>query len=194
MVPTPDEVRSLLVSKSLVLDDEIPEAALPDDVADRPTISILYRSTPERWLDAWTRTVGSPRVPTTVISIDEPVRDAAAVTGSSPSDVDRIDSNVQVRGVPPHNLAKLGELITGSLEEMTTADNPPILYFDSLTDLLQYVDVEEAFQFFTILINQIGASDGITVVLADPTVHEEQDINLLSHVFDDEFEADRTHP
>ncbi|MBX0323739.1 hypothetical protein EGH21_11940 [Halomicroarcula sp. F13] len=57
--------------------------------------------------------------------------------------------------------------------------------FDSLTELLQFVDVQSAFKFLHMLAGQLREVDAVGHFHVDPAAHDDQTISRLKPLFDD---------
>jgi len=81
----------------------------------------------------------------------------------------------------PSDLTGLGIAIRRHLEEW----EPPItVCFDSLTSLLQYVDLETAFEFLHVLSGQLYAAGAVAHFHLDPSAHEERTVTMLETLVD----------
>lgn len=90
-------------------------------------------------------------------------------------------------GVTVHTQA--AEDLTGlgiTLSELLTADGDirTVVCFDSLTMLLQYIDVETAYQFLHIVTGRIHAVGATGLFHMDPTAHDDQTVAVMTSLFD----------
>lgn len=85
------------------------------------------------------------------------------------------------------NLTKLGVRMTNRLEEIDSGigNHQILVCFDSVTELLQYVDTEQAFKFLHVVTDQFTESGAIAHFHMDPHAHDEETINTLRTLFDD---------
>ena len=81
----------------------------------------------------------------------------------------------------PGDLTGLGIAIQTVLDEWTGAIG---LCFDSLTSLLQYVDLETAYEFLHVLIVGLNARDVNAHFHIDPDAHRDQTVHALSSLMD----------
>jgi hypothetical protein len=95
---------------------------------------------------------------------DADINPAAVQSISNPSDLTGI-------GI------KVGEFISGR-------DGPIAVCFDSLTALLQYVDLETAYEFLHALTGQLYSADAVSHFHIDPSAHDEQTIDTILSLFD----------
>lgn len=82
----------------------------------------------------------------------------------------------------PTNLTKFGVTMTESLDELSGVQ--PAVCFHSLSALLQYVSVEQAFQFVSVLGNHFDAAGAHGHFHMDPAAHDAQTRATLEQVFD----------
>jgi hypothetical protein len=67
-----------------------------------------------------------------------------------------------------------------------------VVCFDSLTAMLQYVDVETAYEFLHAITGQLYAADARAHFHIDPTAHDRTTVDSIASLFDAvvEFGAD----
>lgn len=85
------------------------------------------------------------------------------------------------------NLTKLGVRMTNRLEEIVgrLGDHQTYVCFDSVTELLQYVETDQAFKFLHVVTDQITESHALGHFHMDPHAHDEETIKTLRTLFDD---------
>jgi hypothetical protein len=81
----------------------------------------------------------------------------------------------------PSDLTGLGINIGQFLSEF---DDPVLVCFDSLTSMLQYVDVQTAYEFLHAITGQIHAADARAHFHIDPSAHSDQDVAAIVSLFD----------
>lgn len=74
---------------------------------------------------------------------------------------------------------KVGEFVSGHDERITVC-------FDSLTALLQYVDLETAYEFLHALTGQLYSTGATSHFHIDPSAHDQRTIDTLLSLFDAE--------
>ncbi|MFB6105654.1 MAG: hypothetical protein ABEJ70_01645 [Halobacteriaceae archaeon] len=113
-----------------------------------------------------------------------PPADLVVVAAGNAADRDAdAATDYHVRRLPdPSNLTKLGVAMTESLDEV--ADHTPVVCFHSLSILLQYVNVEQAFQFVSVLGHHFESAGARGHFHMDPKAHDEQTLATLEQVFD----------
>lgn len=155
------------------------ETFLPDSPSALDVLAVDYRQTPDQWVDEWRRYVGDRPRRCAIISVNETTRSATTASGQR---------NVQygpdtVAGVEsPTDLTGLGIAISEFFDEHGGQDT--VFTLDSLTFLLQYVDLQRAFRFLHVLSNRVKSTGATAHYHMDPGAHDEQVISTLSAVFD----------
>lgn len=81
----------------------------------------------------------------------------------------------------PSDLTGLGISIGKFLSEF---DDQVLLCFDSLTSMLQYVNVQTAYEFLHAVTGQIHAADARAHFHIDPSAHGDQDVAAIASLFD----------
>lgn len=174
------------VSNVLVLSSTLDEGAreayyerlLPDRPESLDVLAIDYRRTPDQWLDEWERRVGTRPGRCTIVSVDETTRSVAPsqnrTTRRGPNTVACLES--------PTDLTGLG--ITVSEYLAAEGGERTVVIFDSLTVLLQYVDLQRAFRFLHVLANRVGTVDATAFYHMDPGAHDDRAVATLSSLFD----------
>lgn len=161
------------------------ERLLPADPGSLDVLTVDYRQTPDKVLDEWRRYAGQQPRRTAIICIDETTRSAAAAQSSSslPSGP---DTAATVEN--PSDLTGLGI----SVSEYLTAhgNDETVVIFDSLTVLLQFVELQRAFRFLHVLANRISTAGAVGHFHMDPEAHTDQEIATLSSLFDAVAEYD----
>jgi hypothetical protein len=86
----------------------------------------------------------------------------------------------------PANLTQLGIQLTSCLDSLPGADADAklVVCFDSITALLQYVDVEQAFKFLYILTDRFSDANALAHFHLDPDAHADETVNTLLPLFD----------
>lgn len=89
----------------------------------------------------------------------------------------------------PTDLAGIGITVNDWLDRREDGDQP-VVCFRSLTELLEYVDLQAAFRFLHVLTGRIAAANACAHYHLDPGAHDEQAVNTLSNLFDDVVSID----
>ena len=150
------------------------EMLLPDEPSEVDVLAVDYRRTPDQYLDEWKRYVdGQPRR-CGIVRVDESTRSDGDETEVGPGAVAAVES--------PTDLTGLGIKVGSYLENYGSSDT--IVTYDSLTMLLQYVELERAFRFLHVLTNRVQDADAVAHYHMDPKAHDEQVMATLSSLFD----------
>lgn len=80
----------------------------------------------------------------------------------------------------PNDLTGLGIKLSGLLAEW----DGPVVCFDSLTSLLQYVDFETAYEFVHAVSGKVHAADARAHYYIDPEAHDPQQVAGLTSLLD----------
>lgn len=179
-------------SNVLVLSPTMDEAArrsfyehlLPADPGSLDVLTVDYRQTPDEVLDEWRRYAGQRPRRSAIVSVDETTRSAAArssATVSGPADTATTVEN-------PSDLTGLGITVSEYLSAHGNADT--VVVFDSLTVLLQFVELQRAFRFLHVLANRVGTAGAVGYYHMDPEAHTDQEVATLASLFDAVAEYD----
>jgi hypothetical protein len=122
------------------------------------------------WLEWWERHEGSRPEDLVFVTTGEPPGEPpVGVT------VERVSS--------PNDLTALGIRVADHLERWREAGIRPSVCFDSLTVLLQYVDVETAYKFVHVLTTRIANADARAHFHLDPRTLDERELSTIESVF-----------
>ncbi|MFP4188986.1 MAG: hypothetical protein ACLFR5_06230 [Halobacteriales archaeon] len=83
----------------------------------------------------------------------------------------------------PGDLTGLSMRIGEVLSELHEDD--VYLYFDDVTSLLQYTDLNTAYRFLNVLTGRIDAADAVGYFAVTPDAHDERTLNTLRNLFDE---------
>lgn len=175
--------------------------ACPNDsnVDEQNLLLVSLDGNPDRRLDVWRRNCGLPST-VGVVTWDES-RGAAGVASSSgtsslPTPGNETISVTTVAG--PDDLTGIGMKVSQCLSAWADAPERTAMCFDSVTTLLQYTDVQQAFRFLDVLTSRISAVDGIAQYHMDPAALDDETVErikgLFSHVFRFDTETGEWRP
>jgi hypothetical protein len=143
-----------------------------DQVVPSPLDSLLvvsYAAQPVDWLEEWERTATVP--------------EEVVLVGSDERDLDR--SGVTRVAQSPEDLTGIGITVSERLTEWHDPLGEGSLFvFDSLTVLLQYVELKRAFRFLHVVANRVKSTDAVAHYHLDPGAHDAQTVATLSSLFD----------
>lgn len=146
---------------------------LPDGSAVMDVLAVEYRRTPQQFVDEWDRfRAESPRR-FGIVSVD------VSPTASTGADVER---GAVAHIESPDDLTGVGMKVGRYLDRY--GDSNTVLTFESLTLLLQYVDLERAFRFLTAITSQIRQLGAVAHYHVDPNAHEDRELATLASLFD----------
>lgn len=127
---------------------------------------VSFADDPARWLDDW----GDDGPPETAVLVEEIERDG---TAGHPG-VERIVEE-------PADLTGLGITVS---ERLTDWGSESLLIFESLTVLLEHVELKRAFRFLHVLVNRVKATGATAHYHLDPDEHDDRTIATLTSLFD----------
>lgn len=85
----------------------------------------------------------------------------------------------------PGDLTGLSMRIGAALSDLE--DEDVIIYFDDVTCLLQYTDLNTAYRFLNVFTGRVRQSGGVGVFGITPGAHDERETNTIRNLFDDSF-------
>lgn len=142
------------------------------DVAPPSELNVLwvsYTRAPDACLSTWrTHATGAPGQ-RAVLALGEQHRGA----GAGEVAVEVVDD--------PGDLTGLGIAVSRYLEEW---DGSTALCLDSLTALLQYVELETAYEFLHVLCERLYDADAVGHFHLDPAAHEERAVTAFASLVD----------
>lgn len=154
------------------------ETLLPEQPETLDVLAIDYRQTPDQWLDEWERRVGQRPRKCTIVSVDEATRSVSTTANETA----RRGPNTVACIKSPTDLTGLGITVSEYLAD--EGGERTVLTFDSLTVLLQYVDLQRAFRFLHVLTNRVQTVNATAYYHMDPGAHDDKDVATLSSLFD----------
>lgn len=186
-------------------DDATPEVY---DVLSRPDetnlLVLSYDDGPDAWLQNWRTTVGDLPSEVGFVHVGVKTRSAAAAhadaLGSAPagttpagttSDPITADGLLLADAVSdPTDLARLGVTASEYLEVWDGNGRETVVYLDSLTDLLENVDLDHAFRFLHVLGSRIESVDASGYYLIDPAAHDDHSLAVVRELVDSVIDLD----
>jgi hypothetical protein len=97
---------------------------------------------------------------------------------------DRTPASVTVTRANPNDLTGLAMEWRNAFNEFARTDNDVVVCLDSITAMLQYVSVEEAYRFVHMASGQIHEVAGQAHFHLDPDAHDDQTISTMKTAFD----------
>lgn len=139
-------------------------------------LRITYSDTPpelvEEWRDHHGRIPGRMGI---IVVGDQP--------GSYGNDANLPDS-VFVTTANPNDITGLGMRLNNYLKD-GNRDSQLVVCFDSVTEMLQFADMQPVFKFLHMFVGQLRDANAIGHFHLDPGAHDDQVISRLKPLFDD---------
>lgn len=189
-VPAAEPANTLILSSPATAGSEfcIDNLAVTDP-ADTVALLVTYptQDSPKQWVQSWEQYTGDKPAHLNVIQVGDFTRSAASATTTPAPQANGITPVETVNS--PRDLAGLGIVISEFLgqwetERWTEEPSQIVVCFDSLTTLLQYVDLQQAFRFLHVLCGRLASVDAVAHFHLDPAAHDDQTITTLRHLFD----------
>ncbi|MXR40975.1 hypothetical protein GRX01_06420 [Halobaculum sp. WSA2] len=152
-------------------------------------VVVTFEDTASDWLADWRTRYGDLPEEVAFIRIGGYTRDRRTETISTERGRTRV---VRTGVTSPTDLTRLGISISRRLGEAEDHDLTPVLCFDSITELLEYVDVERLFRFLTTLTSRVRTIGGSAHYHADAASSDEETLRTLRQVFDDTLDVTDT--
>jgi hypothetical protein len=175
---------TLLLSSSFAEDTEETCTGLLQSGAASETnvLWVSYTKSPDQQLRRWQSHSNDRPANMGMVSVEDSTRSVAAGNGGS-SDLMGPDKPVETVS-SPNDLTGLGIRITEFLTDWEENDNRTVVCFDSLTALLQYVELETAYEFLHIITGRMAALDAFAHFHMDPDAHDDQTIQSVTTLMD----------
>jgi hypothetical protein len=160
---------------------------LPSEVCDtlsRPAetnlLVLSYRDSPDEWLRSWQNRVGELPAEVGFVHVGETTRSAASRSGASarpqtPGDTLPLAETVS----DPTDLAAVGVRASEYLEAWDGNGRQTVVVLDSLTGLLEFVDLDRAFRFLHVLTGRVESVGGRGYYLLDPDAHDDRSVSTV---------------
>lgn len=163
------------------VDDACTELLLPAD-GDRPSaLWVSYTRVPTARIRSWLSAVETPGN-VGVVSVGER-------TLEDVRDIEGLEDSLLETVTTPGDLTGLGITLQNALEGW---EGDVALCFDSLTSLLQYVDLETAYEFLHVLTGRLYAQDVVAHFHIDPEAHDDRTVAALTSLMDAVVSVDET--
>jgi len=158
--------------------------------AGERVLYVTFTNTPVTLLAEWDDHCGRRPDRAAFVSVDANSRSTVFDNFTSNTDLSN-ESGITVDQVQsPGNLTKLGIRITNRVEALSEVpENDGItICFDSITALLQYVQVDEAFRFLHVITERFADVGAVSHFHMDPYAHDDETIDTLVTLFDAVYE------
>jgi len=149
-----------------------------DDPAAAAVLGITYTQSPGKWAADYERETGAAPAEGTVVSVGD--WGSEVETEASQWTLETVDH--------AGDLTTLGV----TLSQYLTADGSgrKRLCFDSLTALLQFVELRQAFQFLHVVTGRVSSADAVGHYHLDPEAHDERTLATIRGLFDAVVDVD----
>ena len=144
-------------------------------------LRITYSASPAELVESWRETHGALPGRMGIVVVG----DGAGLGRASDAD---LPDSVFVTTANPNDVTGLGMRLNNYLSDHES-DTQLAVCFDSLTELLQFTDVQSAFKFLHMFTGQLREVDAVGHFHLDPGAHDEQTISRLKPAFDDAVEC-----
>lgn len=181
---------TLLLSSSFAAETEEACTNLlrPGPTGESNVLWISYTKSPDEQLRRWQSHSSDRPAEMGMVSVEDSTR---SVAGASSGSSDLMGPNKPIETVSsPNDLTGLGIRITEFLTDWEDNDNRTVVCFDSLTALLQYVELETAYEFLHIITGRMAALDAFAHFHMDPDAHDEQTVESIATLMDAVVETD----
>lgn len=153
--------------------------------AETNLLVISYRSDPDEWLAEWQTHGGAIPADFGFIHVGDMARSAAAPASGTPAQA----APHFVTGISdPTDLTGLGIQISEYLEQWAGTDRQTIVYFDSVTVLLQFAELDRVYRFLHVLAGRIKSVEGHAYYRLDPNAHDVQTLSTVQNLLDNTIE------
>ncbi|MEF8851523.1 MAG: hypothetical protein V5A28_03750 [Haloarculaceae archaeon] len=167
------DARNVLLSAPSMSGDErgvCTDLLLGADPAETSVLWVTFRRDPGGCIEQWTGATA-----------DVPLNGAViAVGGAGAGDVDVEWADVESVS-SASDLTGLGIAIG---EFLSVWEGDVVVCFDSLTAMLQYVELETAYEFLHAVTGQLYAADARAHFHMDPSAHDVQTVDSITSLFD----------
>ena len=165
-------------------DDLCPGLLLAEEPSSTNLLWVTYTDTPDACLRKWLHHANGRPADVKVISVGDTMRSTSAAQPGSggrtatptPSAVDSLPN--------PGDLTGLGIKISEQLQQWRVDNNRTVVCFDSLTTVLQYVELQTVYKFLHVLTGRFDTVDACAHFHMDPNAHDEVTVNTLKSLFD----------
>jgi len=156
-------------------------AAAPPETLD--VLRVTYSRDVDELVDEWLDAHGALPARTGIVRVG----DGATLTGADPEAADL--DGVAVTTANPNDVTGLGMRLNNYLGDHDP-DLQLVVCFDSLTQLLQFTDVESAFKFVHMFTGQLRDIGAVAHFHMDPDAHDTQTVSRLKPAFDEAVTVD----
>ncbi|MFW5935373.1 MAG: DUF7504 family protein [Halolamina sp.] len=184
---------TLLLNSSFADEENCTQLLHPDAAADTNVLWVSFTKSPDQQLRRWRDHADGQPAEMGIVSVEDSTRSVAADAGTAGGGPSLPETNAPIETVTsPNDLTGLGIRITEFLTDWAENDNQTVVCFDSLTALLQYVELETAYEFLHIVTGRLATVDAFAHFHMDPEAHDQQTVEVLTGLMDAVVEVDET--
>lgn len=182
---------TLLLASSFAGDEEgaCIDLLRPDADDKQNVLLVSYTKSPDAQLRRWRAHAEQRPANLGIVSVEDSTRSAAAASaGGDATGPEGREGPIETVS-NPNDLTGLGIRITEFLDRWDD-DQPMVVCFDSLTALLQYVDLETAYEFLHIITGRLAAIGARSHFHMDPGAHDDRTVESVVSLMDAVVEVD----
>jgi hypothetical protein len=153
--------------------------------AETNLLVLSYREGPDEWLRDWQTQVGDFPAEVGFVNAGEMTRSAAARSGASARLQNPVGDMALTETVSdPTDLATVGVRASEYLEAWDDNGRRTVVVLDTLTGLLDAVDLDRAFRFLHVLAGRVESVDGRAYYLLNPDAHDDRSLSTVRELAD----------
>ena len=156
----------------------------PTVPAELDILVIAYTRSVTQVINNLKQHIGERPANLAIVDVGGIMRSASGESASS-----AIQPEMTIYTNSPGNLTGLG-ITFGAFRTQCDRENQIVVCFDSVTAMLQYVDVKTAFRFLHTITGQIRSIEGFAHFHMNPEAHDPQTVATITSLFDDVIEVD----
>lgn len=150
-------------------------------------LAVSLMGSPDSRLDAYRRAAPGGRLPAKVaiVTSGDVTRSAAAASTGTNTVLGPGGAQIATTSVSePGDLTGIGMKVSKCLDSWADDGNQTVVCFHSLTVLLQYVDLQKAFQFLHVLTKRVESAGGVAHFHLDPAACDDRTAATIRSLFD----------
>ena len=173
---------TLFLSPSFTDERDCTDLLHPTEAEETNLLLVSYTKSPDRQLSRWREHTDERPAEMGIVSVEDATRSVVAedggASGSEGPSLPETDAPVETVN-SPNDLTGLGIRITEFLTDWEDNGGRTVVCFDSLTALLQYVDIETAYEFIHIITGRLATVDAFAHFHMDPAAHDDQTVEIV---------------
>jgi hypothetical protein len=158
------------------------------DPADETVLAVSFDESPRDKARRWDDNLDTPPDELAVVAVGDSPAEAApeSSSGEEESSTPTVIHTIADRG----DLVSLGEAISRQLSEWEHGDDRTVVCFQSLTALLEHIELRQLFRFLHALCYRLKSAGAVSHFHLDPDAVDERTIYTLRPLFDTIVEHD----